>query len=138
MCDMYWPLWFAPIVILAELIQLILAERHIGVRVIKSGEDPRQGRQSPPFVGWLWFGCAALCIAYPGLLVFFGYARFQALTMMLFTVVGFEVRRRSGLRWALVALTIEGAVRIALITQLLVLWAWFGSPALPGLSSRYG
>lgn len=135
---LYWPLWFAPIVILAELTQLVIAERHIGVKVLKSGIDPRAAAPPPAALGWLWFACAAACIAYPGLLVFFGYSRLQALVMMLVTVVSFEMRRRFGLKWALVALTIEGAVRIGMIAQMLALWFWFGSPRLPGMLASIG
>lgn len=135
---MYWPLWFAPLVILAEMIQLVVAERHIGVKVLKSGTDPRTAKQPPVSLGWLWFACAAVCITYPGLLVFFSYARLQALVMMLVTVVGFEMRRRYGLKWALVALTIEGAVRIGMMAQMLGLWYWFGSPRLPGMLYQVG
>ncbi len=131
---MFWPLWFAPLIILAELAQLVIAERHLGVAVMKSGLDPRARPGLSRAVGWLWFLCAALCIAYPGLLVFFGYSRFQALVMMLVTVVGFEVRRRTGVRRALMSLTLEGAVRIGMMAQMLGLWVWFGSPRLPGLS----
>lgn len=96
------------------------------------------GPQAPTWVGWIWFLVAAIGIAYPGLLVFFGSMRLQALLMTLFTVVGFEVRRRSGLRWALVTLTFEGALRIGLIAQMLGLWYVYGSPRLPGMGRYWG
>ena len=131
-----WPLYFAPVVLIAELTQLVVAERHIGVTAIRAERDPRREPAPSAAVGWLWFAVAALGISYPGFLVFFGETRLQALTMMLFTVGGFEARRRGGLRWALVALTIEGAVRIGLICQMLGLWWMYGSPRLPGLG-RY-
>lgn len=135
---MYWPLYFAPLVLIAEMLHLVIAERYIGVRVLKSGLDPRRGPQPPAWVGWIWFLVSAIAIAYPGLLVFFGSMRLQALLMTLFTVVGFEVRRRSGLKWALVTLTFEGALRIGLIAQMLGLWYVYGSPRLPGLARYWG
>lgn len=135
---MFWQLWPAPLVLLAEIAHLVIAERHIGVRAIRSGRDPRETAQPGPLLGWLWFASEALGLAYPGLLVFFGETRLQALLMILFTVIGFEWRRRGGLRWALVALTVEGAVRIGLVCQMLVLWGAFGNPRLPGVGRHWG
>lgn len=135
---MPWPLWLAPLVILAELTQLVLAERAIGVKVLNSGLDPREAPAPSSTRGWLWFGCAALGVAYPGVLVLFGAMRLQALVMILATVIGYQARRQGGLRLALVALTFEGAIRIALIAQMLILQLFFGSPRLPGLGRFFG
>lgn len=111
----------------AEIAQLVLAERRVGLRQIRAGIDPRDSRHTPPdWIGWLWLALAFTVYAYPVCLVFERELRFFGLIMLLFGVVGFDLRRRLGLKWALVVLTFEGALRIGVMILMLVLYFWFG------------
>lgn len=111
----------------AEIAQLVLAERRIGVRQLRAGIDPRDSRHYPPdWIGWAWLGLAGVVHVYPVLLLFDDKARFLGLLMLLFSVVGFDMRRRLGMRWALVIFAFEGALRNGVVILMFVLYFMFG------------
>ncbi len=135
---MLFVLQLAFVVVPSEVAQLVLAERRIGVRQLRAGVDPREAPPPPARIGWAWLALAALCHLYPLVLLTEGETRFFGLLMLLLGVVGFDLRRRGGLRWALVVLTLEGALRIGVMIQMFVLNAWYGSPYPPGLPRFWG
>ena len=135
---MIFPLQLAFVVLPAELAQLVLAERRIGVRQLRAGLDPREEAAPPAYLGWSWLALAATVQQYPVVLLTDGATRFFGLLMLLIGVVGFDLRRRGGLRWALVVFTIEGALRIGVMIQMFVLNAWYGSPYPPGMPRFWG
>jgi hypothetical protein len=115
-------LFLAPVWIAFELWQLVVAERYLGVERIEEGEDPRTLSLSAPkaafwslgiMAEWLWIAVM--------LFDWLGFA--PALCMAAVSGTGYLLRRNTGLRWTLVILTFEGAIRIGLLFFLVAaLW----------------
>ena len=106
------PVWFV-----LEIVQLIVSERFLGVKQIVTDADPRQlgPRESLAFVWcagillyWLWFVA----------MLFQSVGRAAVVTMIVITLVGFFIRRNCTIKWVLVALTFEGALRIGMLLYL--------------------
>ncbi len=112
----------APLFLAFEVWQLVLSERYLGIKQIARNGDPRTlGLAevtafcwSTAIVGyWVWmFG-----------LLFAPFTRVHGLSLLAVSAVGFSLRRNSGLKWVLVILTFEGAVRVGLLISLLGM-AW--------------
>ena len=109
------PVWFV-----FEIAHLIASERFLGVKQIEAGTDPRQlgPRESQAFVWtagilsfWLWLVA----------MLFQSTGRAAVCAMIVITLFGFFIRRSCGLKWALVALTFEGALRIGMLLYLAAL-----------------
>lgn len=107
----------APLWILFELWQLVVSERYLGIKQIERGTDPRTldlgelraaGWSLGIIAEWLWM--AALLLEPIG--------RVQGLGMIGATVLGYALRRSNGLKWVLVILTFEGAIRIGMLLSL--------------------
>jgi amino acid permease len=106
------PVWFV-----FEIIQLIVSERFLGVKRIKTDADPRQlGPREP--LAFLW--CMGIMLFWLWLvaMLFQSTGRAAAVAMLVITLVGFSIRRICGLRWVLVVLTFEGALRIGMLLYL--------------------
>jgi hypothetical protein len=106
------PVWFV-----FEIIQLIVSERFLGVKQIKADTDPRQlGPREP--LAFLW--CMGIMLFWIWLvaMLFQSVGRASVVAMLAITLVGFSVRRSCGLRWVLVVLTFEGALRIGMLLYL--------------------
>lgn len=105
------PALLAPLFLVFELWQLVMSERYVGIKQIARGSDPREMGPSE-IVSCFWSSCIVLyglwmvaLLATPGSRVF-------GLTLMVFTAIGFSIRRNCGLKWILVVLTFEGALRV--------------------------
>ena len=100
-----------------EVIQLIVSERFLGVKQIKADTDPRQFGPREP-LAFLW--CMGIMLFWVWLvaMLFQSVGRASVVTMLAITLVGFSVRRSCGLRWVLVVLTFEGALRIGMLLYL--------------------
>jgi hypothetical protein len=113
---------FAPVFFTFELWQLVIAERYLGLKHIARGIDPRELG-----IGELTAACWSLALlaywAWMALMVFQPLGRSEFLMLLLVTGLGFAVRRGCGLKWVLVTLTFEGAVRIGMLLSLCAL-AW--------------
>lgn len=110
-------LYGAPLFLVFEVWQLVIAERYIGVKQLKAGSDPRElglGEGTAFFwiattvVYWLWMG-----LVFGG-----GIARAQIVTLFAVSIVGHLVRRNSRMKWTLVTLTFEGAIRIGMLISM--------------------
>lgn len=115
-------LLFAPLFLLFEFWQLVLSERYLGIKQIARGADPRSLGPGEP-TAFFW---SALLIGYwlwMVLLLLSPLARMHALGLMAVTAIGFSLRRGSPLKWVLVILTFEGAVRVGLLLSFGVM-AW--------------
>jgi hypothetical protein len=113
---------FAPLFFVFEVWQLVLSERYLGIKQIARGADPRTLGLSEPtacvwsitlIAYWLWM---MLLLTLP-------HGRIHGLSLLAVTMVGYSFRRGSGLKWVLVILTFEGAIRVGLLFSLSAM-AW--------------
>ena len=112
----------APLFIIFEAWQLVISERYLGIKQIARGADPHSLglREVTAFfwsaglmLYWLWM----LAMLLPP------FGRAQAACLVMITLVGFSLRRNCSIKWVLVILTFEGAVRIGMLGSLCLL-AW--------------
>lgn len=115
-------LLLVPLFLVFEVVQLVLSERYLGIKQIAAGADPRRlGLGEVTAFFWsmtivaYWFWMFALLTIQ--------FSRMHALCLLGITSLGFLLRRGCGLKWVLVILTFEGALRIGLLFSLSVL-AW--------------
>jgi hypothetical protein len=108
---------FAPLFLFFEVWQLVLSERYLGIKQIARGADPRAlglGEITAFFWStilisyWLWMM----------LLLSVRFGRAYGFGLLLVSVIGFSLRRGSNLKWILVILTFEGAIRVGLLLSL--------------------
>ena len=108
----------APIFLGLELWQLFLSERYLGIKQIRVNADPRE----LPMANWIATLWASSLIAYflwmPTLLLH-SVGRAQGIILLLVTGLGYALRSTCGLKWILVILTFEGAIRIGMLLSLL-------------------
>lgn len=107
----------APAWIVFEVLQLIVSERYLGVKQIHAGVDPR--RSGPPEgVAFLW---SVLLVAYwlwMGSMLYARMGTAQIVALIGVSLVGYSLRRVCALKWVLVILTFEGAIRIGMLVSL--------------------
>ncbi len=112
----------APIFLGLELWQLFLSERYLGLKQIRVNADPRE----LPMANWTATLWAAGLIGYflwmPTLLLH-SVGRAQGIILLIVTGLGYAMRSTCGLKWILVILTFEGAIRIGMLLSLLGM-AW--------------
>jgi len=115
---MLWLLALAPLFLAFEIWQLVLCERYLGIRQLATGRDPRSLPMGERlaftwtlllFLYWIWIG---LLLGGPA-------GRIQALALFIISLGGFLLRRNSPLRWILVILTFEGALRVGMLVSLI-------------------
>ena len=114
---MLWLLALTPIFLVFEVWQLVLCERYLGIKQLAAGHDPR----SLPMTERLAFSWAAFLFVYwiwIGLVLGGPIGRIQALCLFLVSLGGFVLRRNCPLKWVLVILTFEGAVRIGMLVSM--------------------
>lgn len=110
--------FLAPVFLGFEIAQLLAAEKLLGVKQIATGEDPR--KQGPgELVSALWSFMIFAQMAWQFLLLIDGATRIHAACLLLITLVGFTLRSNCTLRWVLVILTVEGALRMGLMVSML-------------------
>lgn len=117
MPDLPLAVFLAPLFMLFEIVQLVGAERLLGVKQIEAGIDPRANRPSEPLAA-LW--CAGIVMEALWLLWLLGEdaTRLHSAGILLVWLVGFSLRGNTTLRWVLVILTIEGALRLGLMVSM--------------------
>ncbi len=110
-------LLLAPLWIVFEVTQLVLGERYLGIKQIARGADPRAlglGEITAFFWSmailgyWLWMVVLLLT----------PLGRIHALGLIALSAVGFSLRRGTRMKWTLVILTFEGAVRVGFLISL--------------------
>lgn len=111
-----------PVFFAFELWQLFMGERYLGIKQIRVNADPRE-LPMPNWIAALW---ASGLIAY-GLwmatLLLHPMSRAQGAVLLAITFLGYLLRSTTNLKWTLVILTFEGAIRIGMLLSLLGL-AW--------------
>jgi hypothetical protein len=117
--------YFAPLWMLFELGQLVVGERYLGIKQIERGVDPRE-RGPGEFTSFLWSASILLYWVWMALMLTQPIGRPQVLAMAVLSVIGFSIRRTCGLKWILVTMTFEGAIRIGMLLSLtMVAWRRF-------------
>jgi len=103
------PLWFA-----FEIWQLVVAERYLGIAHIERGTDPRK---LPMNSGKAAFWSLGILVEYLWFLFLLTdqLGRAPAIFMIVVTGLGYLLRRGTSIRWILVILTFEGAIRIGML-----------------------
>lgn len=107
----------APLFLAFEVWQLVMSERYLGIKQIARGADPREMGPSEP-VAFLWTASIVLYAAWSLALLANPVTRAPALGLIATTAVAYPIRRNCGLKWVLVVLTFEGAVRITFVGAL--------------------
>lgn len=110
--------FLAPVFLAFEVIQLVAAEKLLGVKQIQTGHDPR--RRGPGELGaGLWAGMILAEAAWLLWLLADDATRIHSACLLLVSLLGFSLRSNCTLRWVLVILTIEGALRMGLMVSML-------------------
>jgi len=112
----------APLFLAFEIWQLVMSERYVGIKQIARGADPREMGPSE-LVAFFWSTCIVLYAAWMAALLINPRARIFGLVLIAATALGYAIRRNCGLKWILVVLTFEGAIRVAVLAPLSEL-AW--------------
>jgi len=111
------PLFFA-----FELWQLYVGERYLGIKQIRVAADPRE----LPMANWmaaLWAGGLVVYGLWMGSLLLHPVGRPQGAVLLAVTFLGYLLRSTTSLKWTLVILTFEGAIRIGMLLSLLgMIW----------------
>jgi hypothetical protein len=107
----------APLFIAFEVWQLVISERYMGIKQIKTNADPRV----MPMAEWvaaLWAGGLLTYGVWMFSLLLHPVGRAQGVVLILTTAVGYALRSTCSLQWVLVILTFEGSVRIGNLVSL--------------------
>jgi len=109
----------APLFLLFELWQLVIAERYLGIRQIRARADPRELPMSD-LVAATW-SCGLIAYHLWMLtLLLHPVGRAQGFILLGVSAVGYSLRSVCGLNWVLVVLTFEGSIRIGMLLSLAV------------------
>ncbi len=111
-------LYLAPLFLLFEVWQLVIAERHLGIKQIEHGVDPRD-RGPGELISFIWGAGIVVYWIWMILMLIPENGRIQVACMLIVSLAGYSLRRNSSLKWILVILTIEGAIRIGMIISLI-------------------
>jgi hypothetical protein len=103
-----------------EIIQLIVCERYLGVKQIQAGTDPRAGGPSE-FGAFAWLCAVALYFLWMAGMLYAHVGYTQIIALLTVSLIGYAIRSFCGLRFVLVVLTFEGAIRIGMLVSLAAL-----------------
>lgn len=110
----------APAWIAFEVLQLVISERYLGVKQIHAGADPR--KSSPPeALAFVWSIFILLYWIWMILMLYAHIGLPQIVALLFVSLGGYTLRRSCGLKWILVVLTFEGAIRIGMLVSLTAL-----------------
>lgn len=115
-------LFLAPLFLAFEVWQLVMSERYLGIKQIARHGDPRTLGMAE-FTAFCWSAFLMLYLVWMLALMLLPFSRVHGLSLLAVLGVGFALRRNTGLKWILVILTFEGAVRVGLLISLLAM-AW--------------
>lgn len=110
--------FLAPVFLLFEVWQLVASERLLGIRRITADEDPRDSGEPSSRVAASWSLALVAYGLWMVLLLLPGFGRAQAIALIVVTALGYALRRGAPLKWILVILTFEGAIRIGMLFSL--------------------
>ncbi|HWA27501.1 MAG TPA: hypothetical protein VG734_17735 [Lacunisphaera sp.] len=107
----------APLFFAFEIWQLVVGERYLGIKHIRTNADPRE----LPMASWMaavWAGGLLVYLLWMFTLLLHPVGRAQGLVLLAVTALGYSLRSASGLKWVLVILTFEGSIRIGMLVSL--------------------
>jgi len=108
----------APLFLVFEVWQLVVGERYLGVRHIRANADPRALPMSNTLAA-SWAVGLIVYFAWMLLLLPHPVGRAQGFVLLAVTAVAYALRSSLSLKWTLVILTFEGAIRIGMLLSLL-------------------
>lgn len=115
--------YLAPLFLLFEVWQLVISERYLGIKQIARAADPRTLG-----LGEVTAFCWSLSLfTYWGwifLILFTHAGRVHGIGLAAVSLIGFVSRRGAPLKWVLVILTLEGAIRVGLLFSLCGMLWW--------------
>jgi hypothetical protein len=114
--------FLAPLFLAFEVWQLVIGERYLGIKQIARNGDPRTLGLGE-FVAFCWVAAIVVYTLWMLTLLVVPLARAHGLALLAVTAIGYSFRRNTGLKWTLVILTFEGAVRVGLLVSLVAM-AW--------------
>jgi hypothetical protein len=112
----------APAFLVFEVWQLVISERYLGIKQIARGADPRTLGLGEG-TAFLWSSAIILYWVWMLALLLVPVGRAHGLGLLIISTIGFSLRRGCSLKWVLVILTFEGAIRIGLLFALCAM-AW--------------
>lgn len=115
----------APLFLAFEIWQLVMCERYLGIKQIARGANPREMGPGE-VIACLWTSGVILYGVWMVSLLAAQSVRVYGLILIITTAIGYSLRRNCGLKWILVILTFEGAIRVAALAPLSVaVWGNF-------------
>jgi|SRR5882724_4234156 len=115
-------LLLAPPLLVFEVWQLVLGERYLGIQQIERDTDPRTLGLGE-ITAFFWSTGILVSWAWAIALLFQSQFRAQAVSLLFVSMIGYAFRRSSGLKWILVIMTLEGAVRVGMLISVIGI-AW--------------
>jgi hypothetical protein len=112
----------APVFLLFEMWQLVMGERYLGIKQIARNGDPRT-LGIAELTAFFWTSALLLYLVWMAALVLVPAGRMHGLCLLGITAIGYALRRNSSIKWILVVMTFEGAIRVGLLISLAVI-AW--------------
>jgi hypothetical protein len=107
----------APLFLAFEIWQLVVGERYMGVKQIRTNTDPRELPMREGLAAF-WSLSLLLYSVWMVTLLIHPVGRAQGFVLLLVTAVGYSLRSTCGLKWVLVVLTFEGSIRIGMLLSL--------------------
>lgn len=115
-------LFIAPLFLAFEVWQLVMSERYLGIKQIARNGDPRTLGLAE-FTAFCWSMMIVGYVVWMMALLLLPFTRVHGLGLLAILGVGFTLRRNTTLKWVLVILTFEGAIRVGLLISLIAM-AW--------------
>ncbi len=108
----------APLFLVFEVWQLVLGEGYLGVRHIRANADPRE-LPLPRRTAMIWSLGLICYYVWMATLLLHPVGRAQGFVLLAVSGLAYAIRASTSLKWTLVTLTFEGAIRIGMLLSLL-------------------
>ena len=115
-------LFLAPLFLAFEVWQLVMSERYLGIKQIARHGDPRTLGLAE-LTAFCWTARLLLYGLWMFSLMLVPFTRSHGIGLLAVRGTGFALRGTFSLKWILVILTFEGAVRVGLLISILAI-AW--------------
>ncbi|HRE82048.1 MAG TPA: hypothetical protein PLN52_13410 [Opitutaceae bacterium] len=112
------PLLFAPVLLVFEIVQIVVAERYLGVKRIQKGIDPKL-LDMRELVAFFWTAGIVATWLWMFVMLSLDVGKAPVACMLIVSLIGYSVRRSCHLKWVLVTLTFECAIRVGMYASLI-------------------